>query len=255
VPDYHGALCELKYDDCESKFARCENGGTCVDGINSFTCSCPSGYAGPMCEHNFSTITAATEINPFEETSSTKTTISITAPKTLATDASTFPSSTSSFVTYSTFPRTSGLPYTRTSTVAEKTTTGYQDSSHDIFLTEIPLTSLTTDREEIPIQNDLLTSEPMTISFTPTESSLITETSTESTKIYLPTGKSIHGDEDISKSDSYDKTTKTYSSISDIADEDVTHVTEYTIISRYIKGYCILVYLIFNLITYLINNY
>jgi EYS protein len=242
VPDYHGALCELKYDDCESKFARCENGGTCVDGVNSFTCSCPSGYAGSMCEHSFPTTTTATEINSFEETSSIKTTISITAPKTstLATDTSIFStSSTSSFVTYSTFPKTSGLPYTKTSAVAEKTTTSeYQDSNHDIFLTEIPLTSLTTDKEEIPIQNDLLTSEPITISIAPTEGySLITETSTESTKIYLPTGKSIHGDGDISKPGSYDRTTKTYSSVPDIVDEDVTHITEYTILSRYIKRY------------------
>ncbi|PBC29466.1 Protein eyes shut [Apis cerana cerana] len=49
VPDYHGALCELKYDDCESKFANCENGGTCIDGINSFTCVCPTFYSGPFC--------------------------------------------------------------------------------------------------------------------------------------------------------------------------------------------------------------
>lgn len=49
MPDYHGALCELKYDDCESKFANCENGGTCIDGINSFTCACPTFYSGPFC--------------------------------------------------------------------------------------------------------------------------------------------------------------------------------------------------------------
>lgn len=49
MPDYHGALCELKYDDCESKFANCQNGGTCIDGINSFTCACPTFYSGPFC--------------------------------------------------------------------------------------------------------------------------------------------------------------------------------------------------------------
>ncbi|XP_043476910.1 protein eyes shut isoform X2 [Leptopilina heterotoma] len=60
VPDYHGVLCELKYDDCAAKFAKCENGGTCIDGINSFTCSCPIQYSGEMCNDyigfNFSTI-------------------------------------------------------------------------------------------------------------------------------------------------------------------------------------------------------
>lgn len=27
----------------------CFNGGTCVDGINSFTCQCPVGFTGPFC--------------------------------------------------------------------------------------------------------------------------------------------------------------------------------------------------------------
>ncbi|XP_015607735.1 protein eyes shut [Cephus cinctus] len=50
VPDYHGSLCELRYNDCESKFAQCENGGTCIDGINNFTCACPVPYTGDMCD-------------------------------------------------------------------------------------------------------------------------------------------------------------------------------------------------------------
>ena len=28
----------------------CLNGGTCVDGINSFHCTCVSGYGGDQCE-------------------------------------------------------------------------------------------------------------------------------------------------------------------------------------------------------------
>lgn len=61
VPDYHGQLCEQRYDDCESKFATCENGGTCIDGINNFTCSCPSEYSGEMChEYNPTTTMIAT---------------------------------------------------------------------------------------------------------------------------------------------------------------------------------------------------
>ena len=27
----------------------CENGGTCVDGVDSFTCVCPAGYEGNNC--------------------------------------------------------------------------------------------------------------------------------------------------------------------------------------------------------------
>ena len=28
----------------------CRNGGTCVDGVNNFICSCPIGYSGVFCE-------------------------------------------------------------------------------------------------------------------------------------------------------------------------------------------------------------
>ena len=35
-------------DDCAS--SQCQNGGTCVDGINSYTCNCDAGYAGDNCE-------------------------------------------------------------------------------------------------------------------------------------------------------------------------------------------------------------
>ncbi|XP_017886693.1 protein eyes shut [Ceratina calcarata] len=65
VPDYHGQLCELKYDDCESKFANCENGGTCIDGVNSFTCACPTFYSGPFCN---TYDLPSTTFSPFERT-------------------------------------------------------------------------------------------------------------------------------------------------------------------------------------------
>lgn len=39
-----GQKCERDIDECQS--APCENGGTCVDGANSFTCNCPNGYTG-----------------------------------------------------------------------------------------------------------------------------------------------------------------------------------------------------------------
>lgn len=98
VPDYHGVLCELKYDDCAVKFAKCENGGTCIDGVNSFTCSCPAHYAGEMCTEyvsfNFSTI--ATEItenfskSPTISTEVLQTTNISTLPENVITSPSTF---------------------------------------------------------------------------------------------------------------------------------------------------------------------
>ena len=38
----------LDIDECNS--GPCQNDGTCVDGINSYSCSCLAGYSGPNCE-------------------------------------------------------------------------------------------------------------------------------------------------------------------------------------------------------------
>ena len=41
-------LFSVDIDECAS--APCENGATCVDGVNSYTCNCDLGYAGVKCE-------------------------------------------------------------------------------------------------------------------------------------------------------------------------------------------------------------
>ena len=38
----------LDIDDCES--SPCQNGGTCIDEVNYYTCICNPGYIGPDCE-------------------------------------------------------------------------------------------------------------------------------------------------------------------------------------------------------------
>ena len=38
----------LDIDDCESD--PCQNGATCVDGVNSYTCICVKGFTGHDCE-------------------------------------------------------------------------------------------------------------------------------------------------------------------------------------------------------------
>ena len=35
-------------DDCVN--VTCQNSGSCIDGINNFTCSCQKGYTGDLCE-------------------------------------------------------------------------------------------------------------------------------------------------------------------------------------------------------------
>ena len=41
--------CQINIDDCVT--GPCMNGGTCVDGLRSYSCQCPVGYTGANCEH------------------------------------------------------------------------------------------------------------------------------------------------------------------------------------------------------------
>ncbi|XP_016662821.1 protein eyes shut [Acyrthosiphon pisum] len=52
VPDYHGKFCQYQYDECQLGI-RCDNGGTCVDGVDGYTCTCPKGLTGQSCECAF----------------------------------------------------------------------------------------------------------------------------------------------------------------------------------------------------------
>ncbi|XP_066504101.1 neurocan core protein isoform X2 [Hoplias malabaricus] len=45
---YSGEICEIDIDDCQSN--PCQNGGTCIDEINSFVCLCLPSYGGAICE-------------------------------------------------------------------------------------------------------------------------------------------------------------------------------------------------------------
>ncbi|CAK8692602.1 protein jagged-1b-like [Clavelina lepadiformis] len=50
-PGYEGVHCELNVDDCVG--SPCENGGTCIDEVNSYKCICAEGWEGKYCEINF----------------------------------------------------------------------------------------------------------------------------------------------------------------------------------------------------------
>ncbi|MEE6486147.1 hypothetical protein FKM82_014524 [Ascaphus truei] len=46
---FEGPTCSVNKDDC--KYSDCENGGSCIDGINNYTCLCTAQYTGEYCEH------------------------------------------------------------------------------------------------------------------------------------------------------------------------------------------------------------
>lgn len=45
-----GKVCSIDINECNSN--PCMNGATCIDNIASFTCSCPIGIVGKLCEIN-----------------------------------------------------------------------------------------------------------------------------------------------------------------------------------------------------------
>lgn len=43
-PGFEGSTCERNIDDCPNH--RCQNGGVCVDGVNTYNCRCPPQWTG-----------------------------------------------------------------------------------------------------------------------------------------------------------------------------------------------------------------
>lgn len=48
ISGYAGINCQENINECQN--VNCRHGGTCVDGLGSYTCSCLQGYTGSHCE-------------------------------------------------------------------------------------------------------------------------------------------------------------------------------------------------------------
>ena len=47
-PGFTGEFCQTNIDECVG--VNCSGNGVCLDGVNSFTCQCSSGFSGTLCQ-------------------------------------------------------------------------------------------------------------------------------------------------------------------------------------------------------------
>lgn len=114
---------------------RCENGGTCIDGVDGYTCTCPKGLTGQSCECEFlddSTANCTGVITPFHTSGGGNNT---EEPRTSDTSVSSIPVSDVNVDTVS--------PWTEDNWYPTFTTTFRTSPSDDAFTTGFSIFSST----------------------------------------------------------------------------------------------------------------
>ncbi|XP_050426579.1 protein eyes shut isoform X2 [Adelges cooleyi] len=149
VPDFHGKHCEYQYDECQLA-NRCLNGGTCVDGVDGYTCSCPKGLSGKDCDCaviDDHTVNCTGWITPYNSTveETTAAFSSTPIPESRFTTTWTVPNSETvpTFITSTSWDDDyshTGFRILSTTTTVASTTFGEQDleSVTPLFNTEMP---------------------------------------------------------------------------------------------------------------------
>ncbi|GAB0086236.1 Protein eyes shut [Sergentomyia squamirostris] len=199
VPDFHGEKCENQYDECLLG-PGCQNGGTCIDGVDDFTCSCPSDLSGSLCEclilldGDFNcNYTRPPDWTP-PPLSSTTTMVTSTTTSGVVTETTTFEVWTTVSVGGVSEVSSSEVPTTRTTDepTTPSTITTESDSSVGITTTGVA-TTITWD--ESTVQSTTLSSistvtseEPLTVRST--DSTPSTDTSIFTTTSPLPSDSS-----------------------------------------------------------------
>ncbi|CAH1255193.1 JAG1 [Branchiostoma lanceolatum] len=139
-------------DDCQSD--PCQNGGTCVDGLDSYSCNCTNGFSGDTCEEMATTIVVPTTA-PVPTTSPFTTVSNTTESPT--TDASTpqVPTTTTTKAATTVFSTTStDLPTTDDSSTTKPGTT---PKATTILLGSQTTVTGKTDVTTPPVVNDVST--------------------------------------------------------------------------------------------------
>ncbi|KAJ4436335.1 hypothetical protein ANN_18966 [Periplaneta americana] len=191
VPDYHGDRCQFHFmavSTLSSDVCRCLNGGTCLDGVDNFTCTCPPNLTGQFCEcliidpehlnctyivPTTMTTTITTLLPPI--ISEFPSSVTAKVPSTLSTTSVTEITTKETEITYH-VPSSQTLSWTSEYTTHSITSTSEITSSSPTFTTALTETTTSSEMLSIP-----------TITGTVTSTTDVIESTTLSTDVRTPT--------------------------------------------------------------------